>query len=36
MGRWRVHTGFTVGRGSVGEEERGGERWQILAGFTVG
>ena len=24
MGRWRVHTGFTVGRGSVGEEEEGG------------
>ena len=24
MGRWRVHTGFTVGRGSIGEEEGGG------------
>ena len=35
MGRWRVHTGFTVGRGSVGEGE-GGEGLQILAGFTVG
>ena len=35
MGRWRIHTGFTVGLGSVGEEE-GGEGWQILAGFTVG
>ena len=23
MGTWRVHTGFTVGRGSVGEEAGG-------------
>ena len=23
MGGWRVHTGFTVGRGSVGEEAEG-------------
>ena len=24
MGGWRFHTGFTIGRGSVGEEAGGG------------